>query len=143
MALIRISELPSGDSDISPNDVVPFVDNETQRTKKLSIKGLEDYFNVQGLIDSAIGAFDPSGDGHDHDSAKTQAQIDSALANYEFAYWDSAKDYGMISDTVDSAWVRARQAFSAFDSAEVQQMIDSAMITSLDASPTGGTTDDF
>lgn len=112
MALIKISELPSGDSDISPNDVVPFVDNETQRTKKLSIKGLEDYFNVQGLIDSAIGAFDPSGDGHDHDSAKTQAQIDSSLANY--------------STTI-----------------EVQEMIDSAMITSLDASPTGGTTDDF
>ena len=43
MALIRISELPNGDSDLSPLDLVPFVDNETMQTKKLSIQALSDF----------------------------------------------------------------------------------------------------
>ena len=118
MALIKISQLPPGDSDLSPNDVVPFVDAETQTTKKVSIQGLSDYFNVQGIVDSAIAG--------SHDSALIQGQIDSSLADYAFAYWDSAQDLSMLTSTVDSAYVQARQSVSGFDSGEVQGMIDSS-----------------
>ena len=112
MALIKISQLPPGDSDLSPNDVVPFVDAETQTTKKVSVQGLSDYFDAQG-----IGS---------HDSALTQGQIDSSLADYAFAYWDSAQDLSMLTSTVDSAYVQARQLVFEFDSAQVQGMIDSS-----------------
>ena len=128
MALIKISQLPSGDSDLSPNDVVPFVDAETLTTKKVSIQGLSDYFGAQG-----IGS---------HDSALTQGQIDSSLASYQFDYFEY--DSAVVQGQIDSSLA----GYNFFDSDQMQSMIDSSMDSVLsdlgmDASPTSGSSNDF
>jgi len=107
MALIKISQLPPGDSDLSPNDVVPFVDAETLTTKKVSVQGLSDYFGAQG-----IGA---------HDSALTQGQIDSSFASYQFDYFDY--DSAVVQGQIDSSL----SGFSGYDSALTQGQIDSSL----------------
>ena len=107
MALIKISQLPPGDSDLSPNDVVPFVDAETQTTKKVSVQGLSDYFDAQG-----IGS---------HDSALTQGQIDSSFASYQFDYFEY--DSAVVQGQIDSSL----SGFSGYDSALTQGQIDSSL----------------
>ena len=115
MALIKISQLPPGDSDLSPNDVVPFVDAETLTTKKVSIQGLSDYFNVRGIVDSALAITTF------HDSALTQGQIDSSLSG--FSGYDSALTQGQI----DSSFSSYQFDYFEYDSAVVQGQIDSSL----------------
>lgn len=136
MALIKISQLPPGDSDLSPSDVVPFVDAETLTTKKVSIQGLSDYFNVRGIVDSALAITTL------HDSALTQGQIDSSLASYQFDYFEY--DSAVVQGQIDSSLA----GYNFFDSDQMQSMIDSSMDSVLsdlgmDASPTSGSSNDF
>ena len=132
MALIKISELPIGDSNISSGDMLPFVNHETLQTQRLTVQGLEDYLNVAGLIDSAISQFDQDGDGSDHDSARTQGQIDSAIGALTTSdipegtnlYYTDARVTTLVDSAYVSARVEADLTLDVLDSAEAIQLIN-------------------
>lgn len=149
MALIKISELPIGDSNISSGDMLPFVNHETLQTQRLTVQGLEDYLNVAGLIDSAISQFDQDGDGSDHDSARTQGQIDSAIGALTTSdipegtnlYYTDARVTTLVDSAYVSARVEADLTLDVLDSAEAIQLInetvDSAYVNALVDFPGG------
>ena len=149
MALIKISQLPIGDSNISSGDMLPFVNHETLQTQRLTVQGLEDYLNVAGIVDSAIAEFDQSGDGSDHDSARTQGQIDSAVGALTTSdipeasnlYYTDARVTALVDSAYVSARVEAALTLDVLDSAEAIQLInetvDSAYVNALVDFPGG------